>query len=268
MFFDEHYRYLALQHGQEIYDKNGDLILFPGSACETYKMTRNSTSTIAGLITVIGKLLGLPDSYLDPQEREYLSDLLDQIPPISYREFGGRKTIAPAGTWERINNTEAPQLYPVYPYGIFGIGRPDIEIAINTYKCDTDLLKFRSHIGWKQDNIFAARLGLTDEAFNFTRMKLMDSGRRFPAFWGPGFDYVPDHNWGGSGMIGMQEMLLQAVGEKIYLFPAWPAAVNVHFKLHAPGKTTVEAKLTDGKVEILSVQPGEREKDIVILLKD
>ena len=61
-------------------------------------------------------------------------------------------------------------------------------------------------------------LGLTDEAVRLSALKLADGPFRFPAFWGPGYDWAPDHNWGGSGMIGLQEMLLQAVGEKIHLF--------------------------------------------------
>lgn len=43
-------------------------------------------------------------------------------------------------------------------------------------------------------------------------------------------------------MMGMQEMLLQEVNGKILLFPAWPRGWDVHFKLHAPGQTTVEAE--------------------------
>ena len=129
------------------------------------------------------------------------------------------------------------------------------------------MLKFRSHVGWKQDNIFAARLGLTEEAAELNLLKLKDSGRRFPAFWGPGFDWVPDHNWGGSGMIGLQEMLLQSHKEKIYLFPAWPKGWDVHFKLHAPQQTIVEAILKNGKIESLKVSPESRKKDVVILIK-
>ena len=49
-------------------------------------------------------------------------------------------------------------------------------------------------------------------------------------------------------MIGLQEMLLQTNGEQILLFPAWPKEWNVHFKLHAPGETTVEAMETLDKV--------------------
>ena len=95
---------------------------------------------------------------------------------------------------------------------------------------------------------------------------MSNSGRRFPAFWGPGFDWVPDHNWGGSGMIGMQEMLMQEAEGKIYLFPAWPKDWNVHFKLHTLQNTTVEVKLINGKIEDLSVLPKTREKDIISLL--
>ena len=91
-----------------------------------------------------------------------LSNLI--IPPISFRECQGYKTISPALLWERINNTETPQLYPVFPWGIYGVGKPDLEIAVNTWKYDPDAVRFRSHVGWKQDNIIAARLGLTREA--------------------------------------------------------------------------------------------------------
>ena len=41
-------------------------------------------------------------------------------------------------------------------------------------------------------------------------------------------------------MIGLQEMLLQTDGKNL-LFPAWPKDQDVHFKLHAPYNTTVEA---------------------------
>ncbi len=267
-FFNEHYQYLAKQRGRKTVDENGHLVLYPGSACETYKMAYNSTSTIAALKTVLEKLLRLPDTYLKQEEREKYSNMLKSIPPMNYRDIEGYTTIAPAKLWERVNNTESPQLYPVFPWGIYGVGRPGLDTAINTYKYDPDVIKFRSHIGWKQDNIFAARLGLVEEAKKLNVLKLKDSGRRFPAFWGPGFDWVPDHNWGGSGMIGLQEMLLQTAGDKIYLFPAWPREWDVHFKLHVPENTTVEAQLKDGKVEIISVVPEERAKDIINTLKE
>jgi hypothetical protein len=187
---------------------------------------------------------------------------------LSFSQWKGHTTIAPARAWERIQNTEAPQLYPVYPWGLFGIGRSGLDTAINTYLYDTQVVRYRSHIGWRQHNIFAARLGLTAEALELNRRKLQDAGHRFPTFWGPGFDWTPDHNWGGSGMIGLQEMLMQADGKKIWLLPAWPRDHDVHFKLHAPYQTTVECRYEGGRITSLVVIPESRRADVEILLND
>lgn len=266
-FFDEHYKYLAAHRGRRTLDGEGHLILYPGSGGETYKMAYNASSTIAALHTILTRLLELPAGYLPDSSRTKWTTMLRQLPPLAFRSFDGHPTIAPAQLWERVNNKECPQLYPVFPWGIYGIGRPGLDTAINTYKYDTDAIKFRGFIGWKQDNIFAARLGLTDDAASLTIKKLQDGPRRFPAFWGPGFDWTPDHNWGGSGMIGLQEMLLQTQGKKIYLFPAWPKTWDVHFKLYAPYATTVEATLKNGRLTSLEVQPAARSADIINLLK-
>ncbi|WP_157539830.1 DUF5703 domain-containing protein [Mucilaginibacter aquatilis] len=266
-FFNEHYQYLARNRGSKAFDGAGKLVLYPGSAGETFKMAYNANSTIAALQTVLKRLLDLPDGYLTNEQKKNWNLMLSRIPPISFREVNGHKTIAPAQAWERVNNTENMQFYPIFPWGIYGVGKPDIDVALNTWKYDTLAVKFRSGVGWKQDNIFAARLGLTDEAAKLSIFKLKDSGRRFPAFWGPGFDWTPDHNWGGSGMIGVQEMLLQTDGKKIMLFPAWPKNWDVHFKLHAPYETIVEATVKAGKLVDLKVWPESRKGDVVNMLK-
>ena len=67
-------------------------------------------------------------------------------------------------------------------------------------------------------------------------------------------------------MIGLQEMLLQTDGQRMLLFPAWPKEKDVHFKLHAPNNTTVEAELKDGKLVKLIVLPEERKKDVELML--
>ena len=270
-FFDEHYQWLAKKRGNKALDENGKLVLYPGSGAETFKMAYNSTSTIAALYNITVLLMKYVDKHIDQQHNNilynYLFGLLDRIPFVSFRSFDGHTTLAPARSWERINNTESTQLYPVYPWGDFGIGKPGLDTAINTWTYDTSVVKFRSHVGWKQDNIWAARLGLTDEAWKLTSLKLQNSGRRFPAFWGPGFDWVPDHNWGGSGMIGLQEMLMQVDNKKIFLFPAWPKNMDVHFKLHAPYNTIVEAEWKNGKLEMLKIIPEERRQDVQLILK-
>jgi hypothetical protein len=142
-----------------------------------------------------------------------------------------------------------------------------LDVAVNTWKYGTDLPIQKNYVSWHQDAIFCARLGLTEEAAAITIKKLQDSERRFPTFWGPGHDWVPDHNWGGSGMIGLQEMLMQTVDDKIYLFPAWPKDWDVNFKLHAPYNTIVEGILKDGNLTNLKVTPESRRSDLEIMLK-
>ena len=265
-FFDEHYRQLASRRGRKALDGNGHLVLFPGSACETYKMTNNASSTIAALKTVLENY-GKKDEMLKtipPIPLRYI-EIKDSLSPTASPEL--KQTISPAVSWERINNVETPQLYPVFPWRIYGVGKENLELARNTYFYDPEAIKFRSHVGWKQDNIWAACLGLTEEAKRLALAKLSNGPHRFPAFWGPGYDWTPDHNWGGSGMIGLQEMLLQTNGEQILLFPAWPKEWDIHFKLHAPGETTVEATLKNGKVTDLKVLPESRKKNIIIMIK-
>ena len=244
-FFDEHYQYLANQRGAKRLDGNGKLVLYPGSGGETFKGAYNSTSTIAALRTVAAAIGD--------------TALLRRLPDIVVRD----SMIQPALHYERLQNVETTQLYPVFPWRMYGVGRPDLQIARNTYQNDSLALKFRSHVGWKQDLIWAACLGITDEAARLLELKMGDGPHRFPAFWGPGFDWTPDHNWGGSGMIGLQEMLLQEVDGKIYLFPAWPRDWDVKFKLHASRNTTVEAELKGGKVVYVRVTPNTRQSDLV-----
>ena len=250
-FFDEHYQYLATMRGAKKLDGNGHLVLYPGSGAETFKGAYNSTSTIAALRTVAEELLRNVSA-------QPISHFLDRLPDFTVRDG----MIQPALHYERVQNTETTQLYPVFPWRIYGVGRPDLEIARNTYLNDSLAIKFRSHEGWKQDAIWAACLGLTDEAARLVSLKLADGPYRFPAFWGPGFDWSPDHNWGGSGMIALQEMLLQEVGDTLYLFPAWPKQWDVSFRLHARGGVTVEAELKDGRV--VSAKASSDQKKIVL----
>ena len=108
-FFDEHYRQLASRRGRKALDGNGQLVLFPGSACETYKMTNNASSTIAALRTVLENY-GKKDEMLKtipPIPLRYI-EIKDSLNPTASPEL--KQTISPAVSWERINNVETPHL--------------------------------------------------------------------------------------------------------------------------------------------------------------
>jgi len=264
IFFDEHYQYLSSLRTTKKLDENGHLVIYPGTACETYKMATNPVTTICALKSVINNLLKLSDDYLSTERKKYYEEFLKRIPPIPYRIKNERKTIAPAERYERINNIEIPQLYPVFPYDFFGIGKPNLDIAINTWRYGIDKPEQKNYISWHQDGIFCARLGLTEEAKNITIKKFSNGNFRFPVFWGPGHDWVPDHNWGGSAMIGLQEMLLQTKDSIIYLLPSWPEEWDVHFKLYAPYNTIIECVYKNKKIEKLNVSPQSRKKYIIV----
>lgn len=268
IFFDEHYQQLAGQRGAKKLDGDGKLILFPGSGCETYKMTNNAASTVAGLRRVTSEYINYLKATGDTAVSRWVA-LENRLPEIPTRYLDGHTMIAPAKSWERINNIETPQLYPVFPWRYYGVtvsDSADLDVARATYLYDPDALSFRSTKGWKQDNIWAACLGLTDEAFALNSEKWADGSHRFPAFLGPGYDWTPDHNWAGAAMIGTQEMLLQTdgSGERIVLFPAWPLDREISFRLHAPQQTVVEATLQGGKLTDLKVTPESRMADIIL----
>ena len=256
-FFDEHYQYLANQRGAKRLDGNGKLVLYPGSGGETFKGAYNSTSTIAALRTVAEALIAIH------YEADEMKAFLSRLPDITIHDG----MIAPALHYERVQNVETTQLYPVFPWRMYGVGRPDLDVARRTYENDTLAVKFRSHVGWKQDAIWAACLVMTDEAQRLVTLKMQDGPHRFPAFWGPGYDWTPDHNWGGSGMIAVQEMLMQEVDDTLYLFPAWPKEWDVRFKLRASRGTTVEAELRRGKVINVNVSPARNKEKIVVCIK-
>ncbi len=222
-FFDEHYQWQAKRLGKEALTEDGKLTLFPGSGAETYKMAYNASSTIAALQTVTENMLSYASAKADSANANYLKGLKYRIPDIPLRTIEGDTVIAPAIVWARIQNVETPQMYPVFPWRIFGLGRDHLDWAVNTWNKDPWALKMRSERGWKQDNIWAACIGDTEEAARLNYDKMKNGPYRFPAFYDMGFDWAPDFNRGGSGMIGIQEMLMQRNpdGSRIEK-PAWP----------------------------------------------
>ena len=265
-FYDEHYQYLSLKRTPKALDAQGKLVLYPSTALETYKMATNPITTVTALKCVSQAMLDLPKEYLTKDQREYIESFRKRIPDdIYYRVQNGKKTFSPAKSWERINNTEFPQLYTVFPWGIHGIGKEELDIARNTWYYGNDVPQQKGIISWQQNAIFCAKLGLKKEAAELTIQKMKDSGRRFPTWWGPGYDWTPDHNWGGSGMIGLQEMIMQCDGNNIYIGAGLPDDWNVKFKLCAPQNTIVEGHIAKGKVIDLIVTPEYRKKDVIFM---
>src|SRR4030042_7058968 len=89
-------------------------------------------------------------------------------------------------------------------------------------------------------------------------------GSRFPAFWGPNFDWIPDQDHGGVLLKARQAILMQTDGRKIFLLPAWPKDWDADFKLHAPYETVISGRVERGKIIKLYVEPADRRADILV----
>ena len=161
-FYDEHYQYLSLKRTPKALDAQGKLVLYPSTALETYKMATNPITTVTALKCVSQAMLDLPKEYLTKDQREYIESFRKRIPDdIYYRVQNGKKTFSPAKSWERINNTEFPQLYTVFPWGIHGIGKEELDIARNTWYYGNDVPQQKGIISWQQNAISVSYTHLT-----------------------------------------------------------------------------------------------------------
>jgi len=188
---------------------------------------------------------------------------LSELPDLPKRTDRERTFLLPADAFRVLANMENPELYAVFPYRLLGVGRADLEMARETFARRAN----RHNVCWWQDDIQMACLGLAAEARRNVAGRLSTSNPdfRFPAMWGPFSDEIPDMDHGGVGQMALQYMLMQPLGEKILLFPAWPKDWDVEFKLHAAKNTIVEGVFRDGKLERLTVTPQFRAGDIVEL---
>ena len=266
IFFDEHYRLRQkMRNGVEL-DKDGKLVIFPSTSCETYRGATNPADVVSGLQACLLAMLELDDDVFSSRDKDYYRAFLNSIPALTFAESNGVRILHPAASWKSSQNMECPQFYPLFPFNRFDLMGDDGE-HLQTFRDTWKHGTFAKGMvqSWHQDGIFFARMGLVEEAASYNRRKLDDSPRRFPTFWGPGHDWVPDHNWGGSGMIGLQEMVMHTVGDKILLLPAWPKTWDLDFKLHAPQQTTVEGRYRDGKLLEWSVTPESRRADVTVV---
>jgi hypothetical protein len=247
-------------------DASGRIILDPTQSKETYwHGVINDTPSISGLMDVTRRLSLL--SILTPEQRAFIDRMARATPDLPIEEVlvDGQtlRKLAVAQTYEPIRtNVENPELFPVWPFRLCGLQRPLLEEGRNAYR----LRGSCNDVGWGNDSNAAALLGLTDEAAEIVKSRMANSNAayRWPATWGPNFDWLPDQCHGGNLMATVQYMLLQSVDDRILLLPAWPQDWNVHFRLHASKGTVVEVRLEGGRIITLTVSPERRRADVVL----
>ncbi|MEP7233501.1 MAG: DUF5703 domain-containing protein [Ginsengibacter sp.] len=252
LFFDQHYKL----------DETGHLKFEPSQALETWWKCTNALPEIAGVHYLIKKIKELPPELVPQRLKNLVMKMEKIIPDVPIREFENKKMLAPAEKFENKSNVENPELYAVFPFRLYGLGKPGINLALNAW----DYRDPKGYEGWRQDDLWAALLGKTDDAKNgiVNRASHWNKDSRFPAFWGPNYDWIPDQDHGSVLLKTTQSMLLQCDDKEIRLLPAWPKNWDVSFKLNAPYNTTVECVYKGGKTEKLIVTPEARRKDVVM----
>ncbi len=257
-------------------DPSGKLVMHPSQSLETWWECTNPMPELAGLHAITERVLALPERFTTPEQRQFWLAFQRKLPDLPVHEVEGKRMLAPAAAFDMKRNIENPELYAVFPFRQIAIGRGGLDLAIETLKHRQD----RGNFGWRQDDVFMAYLGLPQEAREYLvgRARRKDPDCRFPAFWGPNYDWTPDQDHGGILVKVLQAMALQSdpvigpdQGGRIYVLPAWPEDWDVEFKLHAPRQTVVECVYRDGRIERLEIKPAERRRDVVLpaaLVKD
>ena len=256
-------------------DAHGRIHIAPSQSLETYQLDAvNPTPDIAGLKYLLPRLLKLPHALTSAAQRRGWEEIFKSLPPIATgktasgkvpplgrSDADGKPIILPAEKYGDTKNVENPELYAVFPYRLYGLGKPDLQLARDTFAARL----FPQDTCWGQDGFEAALLGLTGVAEQAVVHEFTHYGnQRFLWFWRPAHDWIPDLDNGGAGMITLESMLMQVDGKRILLLPAWPKEWKADFKLHAPYQTTVSGHVENGKVTNLEVTPKPRARDVAI----
>ena len=246
-FFDQHYKT----------NEFGKLVMHPSQSAETWWDCTNPMPEIAGLQAVTKALSNLPGDFVSADERKFWQLLEAKIPDLPVREKNGVKMLAPADKFANKMNVENPEVYAVFPFKLITMHKPEKALGVEAVIHREE----RGNMGWRHEDIVMAYLGMADSARNYLtgRVKNYDKNSRYPAFWGPNFDWTPDQCHGGVIMKTLQAMAMQTEGDSIFLFPAWPSDWDADFRLRAPGNTIIDAEIRNGKIKIHEVNPPEKE---------
>lgn len=239
-FFDQHFRGVR----QHFYLKNV-------SALETWQDCVNDTPDVCGLTAVCDFVLAEKETIGETSSLYSLCRRLrGELPSVPRGRIYGEEVFAPCeyAIDKKLRNVETPELYGVFPYDLYGCcdgSREDFTVAQNTFR---HRIRYGNQ-GWRQDAVFAARLGLAEEAFSMCGGALQEKNPEcaFPAYWGPNYDWTPDQCHGCVNSVALIQMLLQSGREGFQVLPAWPKEIGAEFRLPVYGGKFVRCRYIPGK---------------------
>lgn len=249
-------------------ESDGRYHLDPANALETWWLVRDPADAMSGIRAVFPEFIRLSQQYdQDAELRATCTAILNSLPdpPRGLWAADGKisadvDVYAPAvssGPSHPRSNAENPALYRVFPFGLSGIGSPDHSLACRTFEqriCPVE------H-GWSMDAIWAARLGLRDQACRllaehaekFQRYPYggwtSNDSRVFPG----GLSAAPFMDAGGLSAFGLQQILLQSHGGVLRVAPATAKDWSGSFCLLAENGFIVAADFRDGAVQRVKI---------------
>ncbi|MEI7956288.1 MAG: discoidin domain-containing protein, partial [Verrucomicrobiota bacterium] len=276
------------EHKFPNHDSAGKMLVAPSAAVETYKNSTDSAPEVGPLRRILGDLLRLDPGTLTPAQRTRYQCLLDIMPEPPLKTVLNQPMLGVYQTGDAGRDMiETPSLYTVWPARQAGLGRLSLLAAARrdhgTRQFTFDGTPGRSFDagGWLYTPTVAAQLNLPQQAKSDALRNFLDAvpdtvgngavtisdpypGKpRFHAFWESRFDYIPDQCHGGSSTHGLENMVVQSQGDKIYLFPAWPEEWDLNFKVHAARNTVLEGVYQNGVLQSLTVTPPSRANDVI-----
>jgi hypothetical protein len=253
LFFDRHYARGA----------DGKLRLEPAQVLETWWVAVNPAPDIAGLRFCVDELLRMNAG--TAEDRSRWQRLRAAVPEIPFRTIEGRQAIAPAEKWEKQSNAENGELYPVFPFGCFGLALGSADVANWTMKHRSCPDMFGCAC-WTQDQIHWACAGNAAEAADglVRRFRTASTLCRFPLYGKEGPDSCPDFDHFGAGSVALERMLVQEAGSKILLLPAWPADWDVDFRLHLTSSGVLSGTVKQGRLTAWDIVPASRKEDVTV----
>lgn len=250
-------------------EADGRYHLEPANALESWWMVRDPADTLAGIAAIFPEFIRLSEKYSrDAPLREKCRGILRSLaePPRGvWLEDGSihsaPNAYAPAVSRtpkQAIRNSENPALYRVAPFGLSGIGSSDLAVARETF---AHRIRSLSN-GWSMDPLWAARLGLGEEASRllagharkFNRFPYGGWTSNDSRFFPNGLSATPYLDAGGLSAVALQETLLQSHNGLIRILPAVSKTWSGAFELHAEGGFLVSAEFEHGKATAVRIR--------------
>lgn len=239
---------------------DGQYHIESADAQESYWLVKDPAQDLAALRWGLPLAIRLGEKLkVDAELRPRWRDLLDNLAPFPVDPEKNMIREADLKPTDERHNSENVANYAIYPFGVFGIGKPDWQLAKNTF--DNRPVQGMGN-GWEPAAVVAARLGLGEEASKLLLAHMQTNMRGSAAMWYSPTTTVypggqPDSPYcdtSGTDAQTLQEMLLQSHDGVIRLAPAWPERWQAQYRLHARGGFVVTADVEQGQLRYALIE--------------